>query len=200
MEVLGQSSEEEMIIEYLRAELSSERFSDNTREAMGRMGMDEGIVLSADPQSDEENRKRRELLGLVRGYGRGESMFERFPAVTDWKRCSFAQDDLDRIRYIHYSYWTELSGGTHRPTDAAERIRGGVCVYGQGNEGFLRAASHIRNGGSFPAMFFLTADFEDFVIVEGHLRMTAYALAPEHFQNIPVIVGKCAGEELEGWM
>ena len=49
-------------------------------------------------------------------------------------------------------------------------------------------------------MFFLTADFEDFVIVEGHLRMTAYALAPEHFQDISVIVGKCAGEELEGWM
>ena len=106
MEVLRQSSEGEMIIEYLRAELSSERFSDNMREAMGRMGMDEGIVLSADLQSDEENRQRKQLLGAVRGYGRNESMFERFPAVTDWKMCSFSQDDLDRIRYIHYSSWT----------------------------------------------------------------------------------------------
>lgn len=200
MKILGQSSEEEMIIEYLRAEISSKRFSDNVREAMKRLGLDERIVLSADLQSQEENEKRRELLGAVRGYGRDESMFERFPAVTDWKLCSFSQNDLEKIRYIHYSYWSELSGGTHRPTDAAERIRGGVCVYGQSNEGFIRAASHIRNGGVFPTMFFLTADFEDFVIVEGHQRMTAYAMALEYFKDIKVIVGKCAGEELEEWM
>lgn len=200
MKILGQSSEEEMIIEYLRAEISSKRFSDNVREAMKRQGLNERIVLSADLQSQEENEKRRELLGAVRGYGRDESMFERFPAVTDWKLCSFSQNDLEKIRYIHYSYWSELSGGTHRPTDAAERIRGGVCVYGQSNEGFIRAASHIRNGGGFPTMFFLTADFEDFVIVEGHQRMTAYAMALEYFKDIKVIVGKCAGEELREWM
>lgn len=200
MKILGPSSEQEMIIEYLRAEISSKRFSDNVREAMKRLGLDERIVLSADLQSQEENEKRRELLGAVRGYGRDESMFERFPAVTDWKLCSFSQNDLEKIRYIHYSYWSELSGGTHRPTDAAERIRGGVCVYGQSNEGFIRAASHIRNGGFFPTMFFLTADFEDFVIVEGHQRMTAYAMAPEYFKDIKVIVGKCAGEELREWM
>lgn len=200
MKILGQSSEEEMIIEYLRAEISSKRFSDNVREAMKRLGLNERIVLSADLQSQEENEKRRELLGAVRGHGRDESMFERFPAVTDWKLCSFSQNDLEKIRYIHYSYWSELAGGTHRPTDAAERIRGGVCVYGQSNEGFIRAASHIRNGGAFPTMFFLTADYEDFVIVEGHLRMTAYAMALEYFKDIKVIVGKCAGEELEEWM
>lgn len=200
MKILGQSSEEEMIIEYLRAEISSKRFSDNVREAMKRLGLDERIVLSADLQSQEENEKRRELLGAVRGYGRDESMFERFPAVTDWKLCSFSQNDLEKIRYIHYSYWSELSEGTHRPTDAAERIRGGVCVYGQSNEGFIQAVSYIRNGGTFPKMFFLTADYEDFVIVEGHQRMTAYAMAPEYFKDIKVIVGKCAGEELEEWM
>lgn len=34
MKILYQSSEEEMILEYLRAEFSSERFSDNIRETM----------------------------------------------------------------------------------------------------------------------------------------------------------------------
>ena len=200
MKIIGQSSEEEMILEYLRAEISSKRFSDNVREAMKRLELDERIVLSANLQSDVENKKRRELLGSVRGYGRDESMFERFPVVTDWKLCSFSQNDMERIRYIHYSYWSELSGGTHRPADAAEMIRRGVCVYGQSNEGFIHAVSYIKNGGTFPKMFFLTADFEDYVIVEGHQRMTAYAMAPEYFKDIKVIVGKCDGEELKGWM
>jgi len=46
----------------------------------------------------------------------------------------------------------------------------------------------------------LTADYENFVIVEGHQRMTAYALAPEYFRDVEVIVGKCSKEELEKWM
>lgn len=200
MKVLHQSSEEEMILEYLRAELSSKRFSDNIRKTMKRLSLDERIISAADLQSADENRKRRELLGAVRGYGRNQSMFERFPAITDWKLCSFSQEDLDKIRYIDYSYWNELSGGTHRPVDAAETIRKGICIYGQSNEGFSNAASYIRNGGTFSKMFFLTADFGNYVIVEGHLRMTAYAMAPDYFNDVEVIVGKCDADELNGWM
>lgn len=200
MKILYQSSEEEMILEYLRAEVSSKRFSDNIQEMMKNLTLDEKIISSADLRSDDENRKRRELLGAVRGYGRNQSMFERFPVITDWKLCSFSQNDLEKIRYIDYSYWNELSGGTHRPVDAAESIRKGICIYGQSNEGFSNAASYIRNGGTFPKMFFLTADFESYVIVEGHLRMTAYAMAPDYFNDVRVIVGKCDGDELSGWM
>ena len=127
-------------------------------------------------------------------------MFERFPVITDWKLCRFSQNDLEKIRYIDYSYWNELSGGTHRPADAAETIRKGICIYGQSNEGFDNAASYIRNGGTFSKMFFLTADFESYVIEEGNMRMTAYAKATEYFNDVEVIVGKCDAEELSGWM
>ncbi len=200
MKILRKSSEEEMILEYLRAEVSSERFSDDIQETMKKLALDETIILSADLQSDDENRKRRELLGSFRGYGRNQSMFERFPVITDWKLCSFSQEDLEKIRYIDYSYWNELSGGTHRPVDAAEMICKGICIYGQSNEGFSNAASYITNGGTFPKMFFLTADFKRYVIVEGHLRMTAYAMASDYFNDIRVIVGKCDANELSGWM
>jgi len=189
-----------MILEYLRAEVSSDRFSDSVQETMKKLALDENILSSADLQNDKENRQRRELLGSFRGYGRNQSMFERFPVVTDWKLCSFSQRDLGKIRYIDYSYWNELSGGTHQPVDAAGMISKGVCIYGQSNEGFINAASYIRRGGTFPKMFFLTADFESFVIVEGHLRMTAYAIASNYFDDIRVIVGKCGADELSGWM
>ena len=83
---------------------------------------------------------------------------------------------------------------------AAETIRRGIRVFEVSNERFLRTAEYIKNGGSFQKLFFITSNFENFVIVEGHLRMTAYALAPECFNNIEVIVGKCSSEELSLWM
>lgn len=64
----------------------------------------------------------------------------------------------------------------------------------------MHAAEYIKNGGTFPRLFFLTADYENFMIVEGHQRMTAYALVPECFENVEVIVGKCSEEELGKWM
>lgn len=170
MNYLRVSSEDEMISEFLRAEYLSERFSGEIKTEMSKLLMDEYML------------------------------FERFPTVTEWSLYSFTRDDLERIRYIDYSYWNELSAGTHMPMAAAETIRKGISIYGQDNSGFLRAAEYIRSGGTFPRMFFLTSDFENFVIVEGHLRMTAYALAPECFNQVEVIVGKCNSAELDNWM
>lgn len=197
---MRESSEDEMISEFLRAEYLSERFSGQIKTEMPKLLIDERMILSADIESAEENEKRKKLLAEFRGYSLNQEMFERFPAITEWSLCSFTRDDLEKIRYIDYSYWNELSAGTHMPMTAAETIRKGVSIYGQDNSGFLRAAEYIRSGGTFPRMFFLTSDFENYVIVEGHLRMTAYALAPEYFSQIEVIVGKCNGNELDNWM
>ena len=93
-----------------------------------------------------------------------------------------------------------MSAGTHKPLSAAETVRNGVLIYGLSNDGFLHAAEYIKNGGAFPKLFFLTSDYESFVIVEGHFRMTAYALVPECFNNVEVIVGKCNSEELNNWI
>jgi hypothetical protein len=82
--------------------------------------------------------------------------------VKDALECT----DLEKIRYIDYSYWNELSAGTHKPLVAAETIRRGVLIYDLSNDGFLRTAEHIKNGGTFPKLFFLTSDYENFVIVE----------------------------------
>lgn len=200
MNYLRESSEDEMISEFLRAEYLSERFSEQIKSEMSQLLIAEHVILEADIESANENAQRKKLLGEFRGYGLNQEMFERFPAVTAWNLCSFSSDDLERIRYIDYSYWNELSAGTHLPMAAAETIRKGITIYGQDNDGFLRAAEYIRSGGTFPRMFFLSSDFDKFVIVEGHLRMTAYALAPECFNQVEVIVGKCDGDELSNWM
>lgn len=189
-----------MISEFLRAEYLSERFSEQIKTEMSKLLIDEHIILSADIENVDENATRKKLLSKFRGYGLNREMFERFPTITAWSLCSFARDDLEKIRYIDYSYWNELSAGTHLPMVAAETIRKGISIYGQDNGGFVRAAEYIKAGGDFPKMFFLTSDYKSFVIVEGHLRMTAYALASECFNRVEAIVGKCNNDELNNWM
>lgn len=200
MKILRKSSEDEMISEYLKAEYTSARFSEKIKETIKTLSLNEKIILTPDLQNADENKQRKETLALARGYGVNQKMFERFPQITQWLLCSFSQDDLKNIRYIDYSYWNVLSGGTRLPIDAVKTINEKKFIYGQNNDAFIQAALHIKNGGTFPKMFFVTADFEKYVIAEGHLRMTGYAISPENFNDIEAIVGKCDAEKLKNWM
>lgn len=200
MKILRKSSEDEMILEYLKAECTSERFSEKVKEAMEMLGLDDSLVLEANLEDEIENANRKKLIAEFRGYGAGKKMFENFPTDFEWNLCSFSSADLESIRYIDYSYWNELSAGTHKPLAAAETIRNGQLIYGLSNDGFLCAAEYIKTHGGFPKLFFVTCDYKEFVIVEGHFRMTAYALVPECFCEVEVIVGKCNSEELKKWV
>ncbi len=200
MEILRKSSEEEMISEFLRAEYNSVRFSEQLAASMERLGVVDTLITGANLKDETENVQRKRLLGDFRGYGEDRELFEHFPKVSEWMLCWFSETDLGYIRYIDYSYWNELSAGTGKPLFAAETIKNGTEIFGVSNEGFLRAAEYIKGGGRFPKLFFLTADYENYVIVEGHQRVTAYALIPECFRDVEVIVGKCSKEALEKWM
>lgn len=200
MEFIRQSSENEMILEFLKAEYFSERFSDQLKNIMKKLHFNDKIITCADLNNAEENHSRKKLLSDYRGYGADKELFENFPNIIEWKLCRFEPNDLRKIRYINYSYWNELSMGTHYPLDAVQTIRNGRKIYGQDNSGFLNTAAYIKKGGTFPKMFFITADFSNFVIVEGHLRMTAYALVPQMFNNVECIIGKCNVKELELWL
>lgn len=83
---------------------------------------------------------------------------------------------------------------------AAQAILNGIEIYNQSNAGFVKAAEFIKSGGNFSRPILLTSDLEHFVIVEGHFRITAFALAPEHFNNIECLVGKCSNDDLKKWI
>lgn len=200
MNILRTSSEDEMISEYLRAEYRSERFSEHIKKVMKELSLDESIISSADLNDTDENAARKKLLGEFRGYGLNRELFENFPNEIQWSLCNFVSCDLNSIRYIDYSYWNELSKGTHSPLIAAQTIRDGIEIYNQSNAGFVKAAEFIKTGGKFSRPILLTSDFEHFVIVEGHLRITAFALVPECFNNVECFVGKCSSDDLEKWI
>ena len=109
-----------------------------------------------------------------------EGLFDGFPADVRWACVALTPDELAAVRYIHYSYWLELSGGTRSPADAAERIRSGTRVYDIPTDGFLDAARAFADGAEWPELILLSGREEQGnVMLEGHVRLTAMALAAD---------------------
>jgi hypothetical protein len=66
---------------------------------------------------------------VVLAFLRGE-IFEGFPEVVDWYYGVLQPDQLSRIRFIEYSYWNELSGGSRRQSTFAPPSDQGRCPPG----------------------------------------------------------------------
>ena len=178
MRVIAESSEDEMVACFLLGELTSHRFGAGVHAALRAAGRSERLLTEADLTDGDANRARRELLGTTRGYGRNRDVFdEDFPTGVRWIRAVLAPDELARVRYIDYSYWNELSGGSRLPIDAVPRIREGVRVFDVSNQRFLDAARAVARGELFPPLILVGSRRDALVCLEGHLRLTGHALA-----------------------
>jgi hypothetical protein len=175
--IIGDSSEEEMVACFLLGELTSRRFGAGIRRALAAAGESERLLTDADLGDPAANRVRRDLLAVTRGCGENRDVFEDFPGQVRWTRAVLTPDELARVRYIEYSYWNELSGGSRLASNAAERIRTGVRVFGVSNDRFIAAARAVRRGDRFSPLILAGPRPETLVCLEGHLRLTAYALA-----------------------
>jgi hypothetical protein len=152
------------------------------------------VYLRAELESD---RFGPQLLGLLaRGYPSRTGMFGGFPLEVEWHRASLTRDELLEVLYIDYSWWVELSGGTRRPRDAARRIRAGELTgmtagaTAEEHEPFLTSTSEL--------IAVTTPPHEKLVVIEGHARLTAYALFPDRVPDeLELTLGVSA--ELEAW-
>jgi hypothetical protein len=175
--VIRNSSEDEMIALFLLGELGSERFGRGIRSALDAASQTEALITAADLSDVDQNRARRAILAAARGYGENRDVFERFPARVRWVRAMLAPSELAGVRYIDYSYWNELSGGSRLASDAAQQIRHGIKVFGVSNKRFLRAARAVERGEHFQPLILVGLRKDCLICLEGHLRLTAYALA-----------------------
>lgn len=151
------------------------------------------IIREPDLNDPAANAVRRRVFARYRGYGTGEPGYlTGFPDTSVvWAWWRLTAEELLCVRYIRYSYWTALSAGTRSPVEAARRIEAGIEVYGVSNGGFLALADRLREGLRVPPLILVTATDEDgLVVLEGHARITAYALAPETSPDpVEVLVG-----------
>ncbi|MFF7946243.1 hypothetical protein [Streptomyces griseorubiginosus] len=177
MQVWGESGEDEMVACVLGGELSSRRFGQRLRSHLALAEQSEQLLTHPDLSDAGANSARRALLAATRGYGENRDLFENFPDRVTWTRALLSAGEAVGVRYIDYSYWVELSGGSRRPIDAAARIRAGLRAFDVPNEPFVDAAQALVRGERFPPLILVGENQDNLVCLEGHLRLTAYALA-----------------------
>ena len=193
MRFLQPIGENEMIAVFLHGELGG-RYHSVLRELVARIGYDERLLGSPDLDSADENRARRALLEEHRAYERRQGLFFGFPAEVAWHRAVLSREEVLEIRYINWDWWLRISGGTRRPLDAARRIRAGEVPGVTAEEDEPLVATWPQ-----PELIVVTTEERSpLVLLEGHVRLTAYALFPERVpEELEVLLG--ISDEMAGW-
>jgi hypothetical protein len=180
MRTLRKASEDEVLASFLRAELDSPRWGDRLLELLREDDVAESVLRTPDLTDADECAYRALLLDRHRAWLRREGLFEGFPQRVDWSRVALAPDEVLAIRYINWDWWLRISDGTRRPVDAAARIR-------RGDVAGITAEEHKPIAGRLhaaepPAELIAVAlpGRSQLVAVEGHVRLTAYALYPQY--------------------
>ena len=194
MRRLRHSSEDEMVALFLRTELSSDRFGAELRALLERDGVPERVVTTPDLGSAVENDVRRGLLTEHRGYATRTGLFDGFPDDVRRQWMAITPAELSGVRFIDYSYWIELSGGSRLAIDAVPRIRAGVAPFSHPTDWILSLAQKVAAGARFPPLILVTTgSLGAVVVLEGHTRLTAFLLARDCLPpEVEVLVGSSA--------
>jgi hypothetical protein len=184
-----------MVALFLQTELGSLRHRGRIRELLDGEGLSERLITSADLTSPGESAVRRHLLNAYRGYEARVGLFDGFPHDVRWDWVNLQPGDVLQVKYINYDYWTELSGGSRRAADAPGLIRAGVAPCGVSSEWAIGFGEALAAGASFPPLIVVTSGSSgDLVVLEGHARLTAYAMRPEVLPpELQVLLGSSPG-------
>ena len=184
-----------MVALFLRTELGSVRHQARVRELLDREGLPERVLTAADLTSPGENAQRRDLLSAYRGYAARVGLFAGFPREVRWDWVALQPDEVLRVKYINYDYWTELSGGSRLAADVPPRVRAGVAPFGVSSEWAIGFGDALAAGARLPPLILVTTgSASDLVVLEGHARLTAYAMRPEALPaELEVLLGSSPG-------
>jgi hypothetical protein len=195
MQHLRPSSEAEMIALFLQQEYASHaRYGSRIEECLTAERAAPDLITAADLANAEGNETRRRIFARYRGYGTGTgitSYLTDFPSSgVSWNWVALTPDDLLDSTMIRYIAEKELAANTRSLREAAGRINRKELA----SEFAIRVkelAARLRNGLQVPPAILVSADDgATRVILEGHTRLLAYALAPETIPSpIEVLLG-----------
>ena len=184
--------EDEMVLAFLSAEVDSPRFGVNARFALG----DLELVRDPDLSDSQANQRRRSALASYRGWETNDYLFKNFPREVIWKLVEVAINELGEFRYARVPEWIALSGGSLLVKDGASNAA--KEPLDETREGILAVARDIRRGVTFPPIIAATEGEDQIhVLLEGHIRASAYVRALEQRDTCEVIVGYVS--DLSGW-
>jgi hypothetical protein len=188
MRVIAPTTEDAMVLAFLRAEIDSSRFAGLA--ALADLGLDRTLVDQADVSDPEANLRRRQVLLTWRGARRGAAagVFSGFPDDVAWSWVALTPEELADVLYIHWDYWLDVSGGTRRPGDAIARMRAQWDVPGDDVHEIADALAR----GSLPPEIIVVGlpPARGLVVLEGHVRLSGLLLRPERLPSeVRVLLG-----------
>jgi hypothetical protein len=121
----------------------------------------------------------REVAERKRQWRDRTRLFDGFPDDVAWERVALSREEVLSILYINWDWWLTVSRGTRLATIAAD-------VQGRDEGDRVIAAAAATN----PELITVTnPERSKLVLLEGHVRLTAYAAYPE-----------CLPDELEAFL
>ena len=101
------------------------------------------------------------------------------------------------IRYINWDWWLRVSDNTRSAPVAATRIREGL-IPGVDAESHLPIVARFRSDKPLPELIAVGKEHGPLVLVEGHVRLTAFALYPEYLpSDLEILLG--LSENITEW-
>ena len=193
MRILTPASEDEVIAVFLRAELGSGRYGQKLRQLLERDSLDVDVLARPDITDPAANRYRHALLDEHRGFAQRIGLFGGFPERIEWHRAALTPDETLDILYIHWEWWLEITDGTRRPKDGADKIRRGEVP------GSTVEEHRMLLDVPQPELIAVTKpDHAKLVLLEGHYRLTAYALFPDLLPDeVELYLG--VAEDMDTW-
>jgi hypothetical protein len=199
MKVLKSISEHEVTASLFRYNYTSFRFGKRLRSVLKSQNVDKKIITNPNVQSKKENEIRERLMRSFNGDGIGGYLSQNFPNNVQWKSVRLSKKDLQQIKYLNYSYWNELSNHKRYITEGVKTIKKGIEIFNQSNRVFFDAFKALERGCQFPSPVLVTREDKlDLVIVDGHLRLTAYLFDSEYTpKEIDAYVGY--SQDFQNW-
>lgn len=177
---------DDVVEQWLRAELASSRFGGRLEQLMARDGLDETTI--GDPAY--RLRLLAEFRGQVIPDGSGPVYVDGVPiSEVRWDWAAVSRAELAEVLYIDWDYWLEVTAGTRRPIDFVRRLRAEPADPLPILE---EIAAEYRAGHPLPPMILVDAGPGTRVVaLEGHFRLTALILAgPDAPDELEVLFGR----------
>lgn len=190
----GRITEDEMVLEFLRAEKDSSRFHHMVQHGMAQLGLTVSLIDEANLLDANENQARKNLLDFFRGYERRVALFFGFPLDVAWRRVVLEEDDFRSLRYANHPTWCRLSDDTRLVSRGAQNfplLPDDPELY-QIN-GILKA---LRQGAHFAKLIAAEDNRGGLILIEGASRATAY-LIDRKIQWVDALVA--SSSSMPGW-
>ena len=182
MRHLRPSSEADMIALFLQQEYAStSRYGGLLEVCLREVGASSPLLTEPRLDNPAEVATRRRIFARYRGYGSGHpSYLTGFPDTgVTWSWVSLSPVELLDSLLIRYLADHELGAGTRNPREVACRIQRGE-VSSEFADRTRDLAHRLRTGLVVDPIILVSADNGvTRVILEGHTRVLAWALAPE---------------------